>query len=140
MTWRVRPTTASHRHIIYRVSAEGRGLVTPPLGETLRMLRPLAPRLEVLNLGGNRLGGEVRARRPPALSALSYCGPHSLAECPPRALVIHSNTRRQYFLAARVGIARIRMMTLGIARIRTMAFSHNRACRNCATSTPSTFC
>ena len=31
----------------------------PPLPETLRMLKPLAPTLEVLNLSGNKLGGTI---------------------------------------------------------------------------------
>ena len=31
----------------------------PPLDETLRMLLPLAPTLEVLNLGDNKLGGTI---------------------------------------------------------------------------------
>ena len=31
----------------------------PPLPETLRLLSPLAPTLEKLNLGGNKLGGTI---------------------------------------------------------------------------------
>ena len=31
----------------------------PPLPETLRLLAPLAPKLEILNLGGNKLGGTI---------------------------------------------------------------------------------
>ena len=31
----------------------------PPLPETLRLLAPLAPKLEELNLGGNKLGGTI---------------------------------------------------------------------------------
>ena len=31
----------------------------PPLTETLRLLAPLAPTLETLNLGGNKLGGTI---------------------------------------------------------------------------------
>ena len=31
----------------------------PPLPETLRLLAPLASKLEILNLGGNKLGGTI---------------------------------------------------------------------------------
>ena len=31
----------------------------PPLPETLRLLTPLAPNLETLHLGGNKLGGTI---------------------------------------------------------------------------------
>ena len=31
----------------------------PSLDETLRLLAPLAPKLEILCLGGNRLGGTI---------------------------------------------------------------------------------
>ena len=31
----------------------------PPLPETLRLLAPLASNLEILNLGGNKLGGTI---------------------------------------------------------------------------------
>ena len=31
----------------------------PPLPETLRLLAPLAPTLETLSLGGNKLGGTI---------------------------------------------------------------------------------
>ena len=31
----------------------------PPLPETLRLLAPLAPTLESLSLGGNKLGGTI---------------------------------------------------------------------------------
>ena len=31
----------------------------PPLPETLRLLAPLASNLEMLNLGGNKLGGSI---------------------------------------------------------------------------------
>ena len=31
----------------------------PSLDETLRMLKPLAPTLETLGLGGNKLGGTI---------------------------------------------------------------------------------